>query len=159
RVEIETSVRVDAIRRGPEMQEPYSKLGAQRFAIAVAIGFAAGAVIVLMPYGIAWLFKNASGPYRPEYTFSILALFPFVQGLAAALAMGPKRYSPAATVVVVSALFALEIVAAVFVVREGIICIIMAAPFIAALASIGALLGRVLAHVRLRREVQASLVP
>ena len=75
------------------MQE-YSKLGARRFAIAVAIGFAAGVVIVLAPYAIAWLFKNAQGATRPEYTFSILALFPFVQGLAPRWPWAPSATHP-----------------------------------------------------------------
>jgi uncharacterized protein YndB with AHSA1/START domain len=154
-----TSLPADAARGKNVSDDEAIEIGWPRLAIAVGVGFAAGLLLVIAPYAVAWAASNPNAPIRPEYTMGLMAAFPFVQGLVAGLAMGRVRYTIPATLGVVAVLFTLEMLVGAVVLREGVICLIMAAPFVLGLMLAGAALGRVLAHVRIPRGVEVSLIP
>lgn len=150
-----------------QKDEPFSTLGAKRFVLAVAVGLIAGFAIVLAPYCIVWLFDVGAGKAVPAsvisaagYNNSVVALFPFVQGFAAALTMGRARYHLENIFGIAGALLLVEIVLGMVFLHEGVICVIMAAPVLYICMLAGAGLGRVLARrMPQSRTLQVSLVP
>ncbi|MEJ0060373.1 MAG: SRPBCC family protein [Terricaulis sp.] len=117
---------------------------------------------MIVPYVLVWLARLAPPPTITSvagFNASLTMLFPFVQGLALAVALGPKRYGIGTILLLVLALTVIEILGAYVFMREGVICLIILSPLIYGLMLLGALLGRLFARGGASRTVQASLIP
>ncbi len=135
-----------------------------RVAIAIGIGLAAGLIIVVIPYTIVWLInhgldRDLALNALSGFNFSIVALYPAVQGFAMALALGRERRSILTTAGCSFLLMLIELVGAAIFMREGIICLIILSPLLFGCIWGGAALGRVVARARVHRGLQASLAP
>ena len=136
----------------------------QRAAIALAIGLGAGSLLVLGPYVAYTLIARGGaigGPITSVAGFNstLTMLFPFVQGFAMALALGRERRSFPATIVLSALLTIVTLFAAAFVMREGVICLVILSPILFGMIWIGALIGRIVVQRVPRTAVQASLAP
>lgn len=125
-------------------------------------GLAAGVVLVLLPYvaAMAWVrhgfdFLTEDGPVW-SYNASIMLLLPLVQGFVAGLARGKW---PKGGWAVVFSIWAFDNVAAIFILHEGTICLIMASPLIWAGIGLAFLLGRALTGWRSGTGASVSLAP
>jgi uncharacterized protein YndB with AHSA1/START domain len=150
-----------------EPREPIVTLTPTRSAIALAVGLAAGLLLVIAPYGSVWLFAVATGaaPGTSAFTAmsgfaaSLTLLFPLVQGIALGVALGPQRRSALATALLVLVLMVIELAGAAVFLREGVICLVILTPLIYSIMIAGAFLGRWLARRKARAILHASLAP
>jgi len=148
--------------------ESHEALSLARSTTAIAIGIATGLALVCVPYVLVWLavtlahrdigisLTSVSG-----FNSSLTLVFPFVQGLAMAIALGPKRQSFGNVAFLCLMLVIVELFGAAFFLKEGIICLIILSPVVFVLVACGAAVGRGLVAWRARasRTLQVSLVP
>lgn len=145
-----------------EQAKPTMKSGA----IAVAIGFAAGLIAVGLPYIGVWLHALATGAADPGssltsvagFNASLTMLFPVIQGAAMGLALGRPRQALGPVSLLSLAMALLDVIAAVVIIREGAICLIIMFPLLFLMIWVGALIARALI-ANVGRKVQVSLVP
>ncbi|MEZ5959475.1 MAG: SRPBCC family protein [Hyphomonadaceae bacterium] len=143
-----------------------AKLTTRRNAIAVAAGFFAGLIVVGLPYIAVWIHAVATGAVAPGssmtsvsgFNASLTLLFPAVQGLVMGLALGRPRQGVGPTSLLSLAMVLVDIVAAVVIIREGVICLIIMSPLLFLMIWVGAFLGRAILF-NVGRNVQVSLVP
>lgn len=147
--------------------EPYAQMTLRTAIIALVAGLAAGILFVILPYGLVW-FANAvtsQGVNAPNFTAvsgfnsSLTVLFPVVQGFGLGLAMGPKRYNLMWPVLLSAVLTVIELIGSYFLLREGVICLIILTPLIFGMMFVGALFGRIVARREWRRTLQVSVLP
>src|SRR5262249_30014543 len=127
----------------------HEELQTGRAAIAIAIGIASGFALVLLPYALVWLQAaithqdfGVSLTAISGFNSSLTLTFPFVQGLGMAIALGRGRQSFGNVAFLCLILLLVEVFAAGLFLREGIICLIIAAPVAFVLIACGAALGR-----------------
>lgn len=136
----------------------------RRGAIAVAIGLGAGLLFVLGPYVIYTIVARGGifgGPVTSVVGFngSLTLLFPLVQGMAMAFALGRERRSFSATLTLSAILTIVTLFASAVLMAEGIICLIILSPLLFVMIWGGALLGRLIVQSAARKAVQVSLAP
>jgi hypothetical protein len=143
-----------------------AKLTARSGVIAVAVGFVAGLIVVGLPYISIWIHAVATGAAPPGssmtsvagFNASLTLLFPIIQGAVMGLALGRPRYDLGPVSLLSLAMMFVDISAAYFIIREGVICLIIMSPLLFFMIWIGALIGRAM-FFNLGRKVQVSLVP
>jgi uncharacterized protein YndB with AHSA1/START domain len=148
--------------------EGYDDLHIGRAAAAIAIGMVSGFALVVLPYSLVWLQAaitdrdlSTSLTAVSGFNTSLTLVFPFVQGLAMAIALGRKRYNFGMVALLSLALLLIELFGAALFMHEGIICLIILSPIVFILIVCGAAIGRALIAWRARasRTLQVSLVP
>src|SRR5690242_19622353 len=147
--------------------ESYDRLSFGRAAAAIAIGITAGLALVCLPYALVWLAValahkdiGASLTSASGFNSSLTLVFPFVQGMVMAIALGPKRYSFGTVALLSLILLLTEVFGAGLFLREGIICLIILSPIAFVFIVCGAAIGRGLIAWRARasRTIQVSLI-
>jgi hypothetical protein len=143
--------------------EPNVPITPVRAAIAASIGLAAGLLLVLGPYLAIWLLRGGqlseSWTSVGGFNSSLTLLFPIVQGVAMAVALGRVKRDFGTVVALAGTLTAIEIVGSAVILREGVICLIILSPLIFGMVLTGALIGRWLARLNTKPVVHASLAP
>jgi hypothetical protein len=143
--------------------EPTVPITPRRAAIAVGLGLAAGLLLVLGPYLVFWSLRG--GPMASSWSSvsgfnnSLTLLFPIVQGVAMALALGRVKRDFGVVVALAGTLTVIEIVGSAVILREGVICLIILSPLIFGMVLTGALVGRWLARLNTKPALHASLAP
>lgn len=147
-----------------DQKEP--EIGRVRAITAIVIGFLSGLIGVILPYAIGWGYlvittRSLAVPFTTAAGFnvSLTVLFPFVQGAALGVAMGPEKFDFTKTFGLIVILMMAEIFGAFVFLREGVICLIVASPLLLAMMASGAVVGRMLARRKVSRTLQVSLIP
>ena len=142
------------------------QLTTKRSLIALAIGLAAGVLIVGLPYLTSWLYAISTGMAPPDTSMTAIAgfnasltlLFPALQGAGIGVSLGRGRYTLSATAWLSLAMLMVDIVLSVLVLHEGAICLVIMSPLLFLMIWVGVLLARAML-VQMGRKVQVSLVP
>ncbi len=130
-------------------------------------GLLTGWILIFLPYAVVFYirYKGTIPPFMaantPEFLYngSLLVLLPFVQGLVSALMYGRVKQGFWSALGLVAAIWlANDILGAVFL-REGVICLLMAAPLHLGIIAIGCAVGRALAWWRRSKTISVSLAP
>lgn len=135
--------------------------------LVVLAGPLAGLVLVALPYFLTTGQGMPPGrlSLHPVYSFSLLVLLPFVQGLVGGFAIesylgrsasGDKRLPVFGLAMVL--ILGLDYLLAFYALKEGVICLVMASPLFAGVGILGLWLGYLLQRYR-RMPLQASLLP
>lgn len=130
-------------------------------------GLLTGWIVIFLPYAIVFYirYKGTIPPFMaantPEFVYngSLLLVLPLIQGFVSGLMRGGLKQSILSGFGMVGAIWlANDILGAVFM-REGVICLIMAAPLHLAIIAMGYGIGRGLARWRKSKTVSVSLAP
>lgn len=135
----------------------------KRPVIAVAIGLASGLALVVLPYVLVWL----ASPHEADdsivssagFNLSLTFLLPVIQGVALGSALGSKPFGAWPITGLVAVTTMIELSAAALFLREGAICLIVAAPLEFGVMLFGAWVGRAVARGDADHTVRASLIP
>ena len=127
-------------------------------------GTLSGWVLVFIPYLVALVVRRGDLEFllqapMADYTFGLILIMPAVQGLAGGLARGPAKHTGGDGAALIVALWLVDMLGATVLLREGMICLIMATPLLWAIMAIGYVFGRLLARWKGSGKASVSLAP
>ncbi len=128
-------------------------------------GTLGGWALIFVPYLIALIVRHGDVTFllqdNPlwQYSVGLILLMPGVQGLITGLMFGRDKRDAVGGVSAIFILWLVDLVGGVAVLREGVICLIMAAPILLAITAIGYIIGRLLARWKVGRKTSVSLAP
>lgn len=130
-------------------------------------GLLTGWILIFLPYIIVFYIRYKGtiptfvAANTPEWLYngSLLMLLPLVQGFVAGLKTGPNRQLIVLGFVIVFVIWFADVLLGAVFLREGVICLVMAAPLHLAIIALGYGVGRGLARWRRSKTVSVSLVP
>jgi len=127
-------------------------------------GTLSGWVLIFIPYLIALVVRHGDMRFMlqapmADYTFGLILIMPTVQGLVGGLVRGPAKHTGGDGVALIAALWLTDMVGAGVLLREGVICLIMATPLLWAVMAVGYVIGRVLARWNGAGKASVSLIP
>ncbi|WP_443750793.1 SRPBCC family protein [Asticcacaulis solisilvae] len=94
-----------------------------------------------------------------SYTVGLILLMPAVQAFVSALKYGAAKRSWIDGITAVFFLWVLDVLAAAIILREGVLCVIMAAPLLWAILAVGYVIGRVIVRIAGAGKASVSLMP
>lgn len=137
-----------------------------RFHIDLAFlwGTLGGWGLIFVPYLIALIARHGDlqflfGAPMADYTFGLILVMPGVQGFIGGLVRGPAKHSGGDGVGLIAALWVADMIGAAVLMREGVICLIMATPLLWAIMAVSYIIGRLLARWKGSRKASISLMP
>jgi hypothetical protein len=114
-------------------------------------------LVVLLPYAIVF-FAERSLPEPGKYIVSLICLVPFFQGLSFGCACG--RYRVGGLYVGAGAfILGADFTFAIFPLKEGVICLIMASPILVGIVAIGLAIGAMVGSFVRSPVMRSSVVP
>ena len=105
-------------------------------------GTLSGWVLIFIPYLIALVVRHGDMRFMlqapmADYTFGLILIMPTVQGLVSGLVRGPAKHTGGDGAALIAALWLTDMVGAGVLLREGVICLIMATPLLWAVMTVG----------------------
>ncbi len=127
-------------------------------------GTLSGWILIFIPYLIALIVRHGDvqfllGAPMADYTYGLILVMPGVQGLVGGLLRGPAKSTGGHGVALIAGLWMMDMLGAVVILREGVICLLMATPLLWIVMAIGYVIGRWLARWRGGGKASVSLMP
>lgn len=121
--------------------------------------------LIFIPYAIVLVAKHGDIRFllseNPlwQYSVSLILAMPGVQGLIGGLVRGPRKHSAGDGLALIAALWMADMLGGILLLREGVICLVMATPLLWVIMAIGYVVGRLLARWKGAGKASISLTP